>query len=250
MPVLKHCSSQQKGRDRQPVRRPPLGVAFRPRTRRSGRRCRARHSTHDRLEKVPKAMVEGLGQPRDQPHRNRRSRSRSSRPWRARPSSNSPSTTSSSTTRDGTAIPSRRTQRFTTFINVQPQRRVLDGAGGRGRDGPGSSIINISSVLGPITTAGLRRPPTPRARARLISLTRDLARGRHRRAESRINTIAAALRVGDERAVPARLPSTPQLPRGARGAAGGRARLAATVPCSLAGAAHRLGADAASKREG
>jgi NAD(P)-dependent dehydrogenase (short-subunit alcohol dehydrogenase family) len=55
--------------------------------------------------------------------------------------------------------------------------------------GPGSSIINISSVLG-LTTAGLPQAAYASSKAGLIGLTRDLAQQWTRRKGIRVNAIA------------------------------------------------------------
>ena len=74
---------------------------------------------------------------------------------------------------------------------------------------PGSSIINISSVLG-LTTAGLPQAAYASSKAGLIGLTRDLAQQWTGRKGIRVNAIAPGLlRVRDDRPVPARLPGVP-----------------------------------------
>ena len=71
---------------------------------------------------------------------------------------------------------------------------------------PGSSIINISSVLG-ITTGGLPQAAYSATKAGLNGLTRDLAQQWTGRKGIRVNSVAPGLlRLGDDRPVPARLP--------------------------------------------
>ena len=74
---------------------------------------------------------------------------------------------------------------------------------------PGSSIINISSVLG-ITTAGLPQAAYAASKAGLIGLTRDLAQQWGGRKGIRVNAVAPGFFVSemtDE--YPARLPGVP-----------------------------------------
>ena len=93
---------------------------------------------------------------------------------------------------------------------------------------PGSSIINISSVLG-LTTAGLPQAAYAASKAGLIGLTRDLAQQWTGRKGIRVNAIAPGLlRVRDDRPVPARLPRVPAGPDPA-GRKGDPAELAAAV---------------------
>ena len=71
---------------------------------------------------------------------------------------------------------------------------------------PGSSIVNISSVLG-LTTAGLPQAAYAASKAGLIGLTRDLAQqwtGRKGHPGQRAG--AGLLRVGDDRHLPDGLP--------------------------------------------
>ena len=71
---------------------------------------------------------------------------------------------------------------------------------------PGSSIVNISSILG-LTTAGLPQAAYAASKAGLIGLTRDLAQQWTGRRGIRVNALAPGLlRVGDDRQLPARLP--------------------------------------------
>jgi NAD(P)-dependent dehydrogenase (short-subunit alcohol dehydrogenase family) len=55
--------------------------------------------------------------------------------------------------------------------------------------GPGSSIINVASILG-ITTAGLPRAAYAASKAGLIGLTRDLAQQWGPRKGIRVNAVA------------------------------------------------------------
>ena len=77
---------------------------------------------------------------------------------------------------------------------------------------PGSSIINISSVLG-LTTAGLPQAAYSASKAGLIGLTRDLAQQWTGRKGIRVNALAPGLlRLGDDRPVPRGLPREPGRP--------------------------------------
>ncbi len=77
---------------------------------------------------------------------------------------------------------------------------------------PGSSIINISSVLG-ITTAGLPQAAYAASKAGLIGLTRDLAQQWTGRKGIRVNAIAPGLlHLRDDRPVPRRLPRVHERP--------------------------------------
>ena len=103
---------------------------------------------------------------------------------------------------------------------------------------PGSSIINISSVLG-ITTAGLPQAAYAASKAGLIGLTRDLAQQWTGRKGIRVNAVAPGFFASEmtEQYPPGylesqqgRIPSRPQgRPAGARGHRGvpglGRRRL-------------------------
>ena len=64
---------------------------------------------------------------------------------------------------------------------------------------PGSSIVNISSMLG-LTTAGLPQAAYAASKAGLIGLTRDLAQQWTARKGIRVNALAPGLlRLGDDR---------------------------------------------------
>ena len=96
---------------------------------------------------------------------------------------------------------------------------------------PGSSIVNISSVLG-LTTAGLPQAAYSASKAAVIGMTRDLAQQWTGRKGIRVNALAPGLlRVRDDRAVPRRLPrgDAPPDPGGAQGR-GPRARGRAGLP--------------------
>ena len=120
----------------------------------------------------------------------------------------------------GTAVPATREtpEQFRAVIDVnlngcywmaQACGRVMQ---------PGSSIINISSVLG-LTTAGLPQAAYAASKAGLIGLTRDLAQQWTGRKGIRVNAIAPGLlRLRDDRPVPARLPRV-RSRRGSRPAA-------------------------------
>jgi NAD(P)-dependent dehydrogenase (short-subunit alcohol dehydrogenase family) len=91
----------------------------------------------------------------------------------------------------GTAMPATREtpQQFRSVIDVNPNGCYwMAQACGRVM-GPGSSIINISSVLG-ITTAGLPQAAYSASKAGLIGLARDLAQQRTGRKGIRVNAIA------------------------------------------------------------
>ena len=71
---------------------------------------------------------------------------------------------------------------------------------------PGSSIVNISSVLG-LTTAGLPQAAYAASKAALIGMTRDLAQQWTGRKGIRVNALAPGiLRLRDDRPVPRGLP--------------------------------------------
>ena len=93
---------------------------------------------------------------------------------------------------------------------------------------PGSSIINISSVLG-LTTAGLPQAAYAASKAGLIGLTRDLAQQWTGRKGIRVNAIAPGFFASEmtEQYPPGYLES--QGPRIAVGRKGDPAELAATV---------------------
>ena len=74
---------------------------------------------------------------------------------------------------------------------------------------PGSSVINISSVLG-ITTAGLPQAAYSASKAGVIGLTRDLAQQWGSRKGIRVNALAPGFfQERDDRRVPARLSGQP-----------------------------------------
>ena len=87
----------------------------------------------------------------------------------------------------GTAVPATR-ETVEQFVGDrhQPQRLLLDGAGLRRVMQPGSSIVNISSVLG-LTTARLPQAAYAASKAGLIGLTRDLAQQWSTRKGIRVN---------------------------------------------------------------
>ena len=94
---------------------------------------------------------------------------------------------------------------------------------------PGSSIINISSVLG-LTTGGLPQAAYSASKAGLIGLTRDLAQQWSGRKGIRVNALAPRLlRLRDDRSVPAGLPRAQMASRIPIGRQGDSAELAATV---------------------
>ena len=116
----------------------------------------------------------------------------------------------------GTAVPATREtpEQFRSVIDVnlngcywmaQACGRVMQ---------PGSSIVNISSVLG-ITTGGLPQAAYSASKAGLNGLTRDLAQQWSERKGIRVNSIAPGLlHLRDDRHLPRRLPR----PRDAAGA--------------------------------
>ncbi|MDT7592703.1 MAG: hypothetical protein QOH45_2234 [Pseudonocardiales bacterium] len=94
--------------------------------------------------------------------------------------------------------------------------------------GPGSSIINISSVLG-LTTTGLPQAAYASSKAGLIGLTRDLAQQWTPRKGIRVNALAPGYFESEmtEQFPPGYIEA--QLPRIPTGRAGDPAELAATV---------------------
>ena len=81
---------------------------------------------------------------------------------------------------------------------------------------PGSSIVNISSILG-LTTAGLPQAAYAASKAGLIGLTRDLAQQWTGRKGIRVNALAPGLlRLGDDRQLPRGLPRLADGPRAGR----------------------------------
>ena len=130
----------------------------------------------------------------------------------------------------GTAVPATREapEQFRNVIDVnlngcywmaQACGRVMQ---------PGSSIINISSVLG-LTTAGLPQAAYAASKAGLIGLTRDLAQQWTGRKGIRVNAIAPGFFVSEmtEQYPDGYLDS--QMPRIPAGRKGDPAELAATV---------------------
>ena len=95
---------------------------------------------------------------------------------------------------------------------------------------PGSSIVNISSVLG-LTTAGLPQAAYAASKAGLIGLTRDLAQQWTGRKGIRVNAVAPGFfDLGDDRPVPRRIPRVagaphPRRPQGRPRRARGRRRV-------------------------
>jgi NAD(P)-dependent dehydrogenase (short-subunit alcohol dehydrogenase family) len=102
--------------------------------------------------------------------------------------------------------------------------------------GPGSSIINVSSVLG-LTTAGLPQAAYASSKAALIGLTRDLAAQWAGRKGIRVNAIAPGFFDSEMTAhyAPGYLES--QMERIPAGRAGDARELAATVVFLASGAA-------------
>ena len=121
----------------------------------------------------------------------------------------------------GTAVPATREtpEQFRQVIDVnlngcywmaQACGRVME---------PGSSIINISSVLG-ITTAGLPQAAYAASKAGLIGLTRDLANQWTRRKGIRVNAIAPGFFASEmtEQYPPGYLDAmAPRIPAGRKG---------------------------------
>ena len=136
----------------------------------------------------------------------------------------------------GTAVPALKEspEQFTSVIDVNLNGAYWMAQAAAAAMEPGSSIINISSVLG-ITTAGLPQAAYAASKAGLIGLTRDLAQQWTGRRGIRVNAIAPGLFESEmtEQYRPGYIDS--QLPRVLAGRLGDERELAATV-VFLAGA--------------
>ena len=130
----------------------------------------------------------------------------------------------------GTAVPATRETpeefRKVVDINLHGSYWVAQ-ACGRAM-GPGSSIINIASILG-ITTAGLPQAAYAASKAGVIGLTRDLAQQWGGRKGIRVNALAPGFFISEmtDEYQPGYLDS--QLPRIPLGRTGDPAELAATA---------------------
>ena len=130
----------------------------------------------------------------------------------------------------GTAVPATRetVQEFETVIDINLNGSYwMAQACGRVMQ-PGSSIINISSILG-ITTAGLPQAAYAASKAGIIGLTRDLAQQWGSRKGIRVNALAPGFFKSEmtDNYLPGYLDS--QLPRVLLGRTGEPAELAATA---------------------
>ena len=136
----------------------------------------------------------------------------------------------------GTAVPALKEspEQFTSVIDVNLNGAYWMAQAAAAAMEPGSSIINISSVLG-ITTAGLPQAAYAASKAGLIGLTRDLAQQWTGRRGIRVNAIAPGFFESEmsEQYRPGYIDS--QLPRVLAGRLGDERELAATV-VFLAGA--------------
>ena len=131
----------------------------------------------------------------------------------------------------GTAVPGAQgdpPEQFTSVIDVNLNGAYWMAQAAAARWSPGSSIINISSVLG-ITTAGLPQAAYAASKAGLIGLTRDLAQQWTGRRGIRVNAIAPGFFESEmtEQYRPGYIDS--QLPRVLAGRMGDERELAATV---------------------
>lgn len=130
----------------------------------------------------------------------------------------------------GTAVPATRetVREFETVIdiNLNGSYWMAQACGKVMR--PGSSIINISSILG-ITTAGLPQAAYAASKAGIIGLTRDLAQQWGSRKGIRVNALAPGFFKSEmtDNYLPGYLDS--QLPRVLLGRTGDPAELAATA---------------------
>ena len=130
----------------------------------------------------------------------------------------------------GTAVPATREtpEEFRKVVDVNLHGSYwMAQACGRAM-GPGSSIINIASILG-ITTAGLPQAAYAASKAGVIGLTRDLAQQWGGRKGIRVNALAPGFFISEmtDEYQPGYLDS--QLPRIPLGRTGDPAELAATA---------------------
>ena len=130
----------------------------------------------------------------------------------------------------GTAVPALKEtpEQFTSVIDVNLNGAYWMAQAAAAAMEPGSSIINISSILG-ITTAGLPQAAYAASKAGLIGLTRDLAQQWTGRRGIRVNAIAPGFFESEmtEQYRPGYIDS--QLPRVLVGRLGDERELAATV---------------------
>ena len=152
----------------------------------------------------------------------------------------------------GTAVPATREQpdefRRVIDINLIGSYWMAQACGRAMKDG--GSIVNIGSVLGS-TTAGLPQAAYASSKAAIIGLTRDLAQQWTGRKGIRVNALAPGLLpVGDDRAVPGRLPRADDVSGCRPGGRASRAELVTALVFLASDAASYVTGDRAAGRRG